>query len=145
MQSEDILHSVFRDALSDLHRFEPAHPYAVNRYLHTCVLNKIRAKAEYYGAQKRRGEIPLSDTLAERLPNGAEDAPAYADAARYARLEDALSQLPEDLREIILLRRIEEMPNAEVARVLGKSPTAVSKAYNRALARLGLLLRRAPA
>jgi DNA-directed RNA polymerase specialized sigma24 family protein len=42
------------------------------------------------------------------------------------------------MREIILLRRIEELPNREAAEVMGKSPEAASKLYNRAMARLAV-------
>lgn len=141
LESEDILHSVFREALSDLHRFQPASPHALNRYLHACVLNKIRSKAEYYGAQKRRGEIPLTDSVVEEMQGDVPRTLSYADHERYDRLEKALERLPESMREVILLRRIEELPNEEAARVLGKSPDAVSKLYNRALARLAVTLR----
>lgn len=140
LESEDILHSVFREALSDLHRFQPASPQALNRYLHACVLNKIRSKAEYYGAQKRSGEIPLTDSVVEEVPGDVPRIASYADHEKYGRLEQALERLPANMREVILLRRVEELPNEEAAKVLGKSPDAVSKLYNRALARLAVTL-----
>lgn len=145
IESEDILHSVFRDALSDLRRFQPQNPHSVNRYLHACVLNKIRSKADYYGAQKRSGEVPLSDSIVQRIPNAADAEPAYTDGERFERLEKALARLPDDMREVILLRRIEELPNRDAAQALGKSPEAASKLYNRALAKLVLMMRGAAA
>jgi RNA polymerase sigma-70 factor (ECF subfamily) len=140
LQSEDILHSVFRDALSDIHRFEPHSPQAVNHYLHTCTLNKIRSKADYFGAQKRTGEVPLTDSIIQRIPNPAGAEPRYADPVRYARLEAALARLADDMREVVLLRTVEGLPNREAAEVLGRSPEAASKLYNRALAKLAILL-----
>jgi RNA polymerase sigma-70 factor (ECF subfamily) len=144
LESEDILHSVFRDALSDIHRFHPAHPQALNRYLHACVLNKIRTKADYYAAQKRAGEVPLSDSIIGGIPNPAGAVPQYADSERFERLERAMARLPDEMREIILLRGIEELPNREAAEVMGKSPEAASKLYNRALARLAVWIGGAP-
>lgn len=141
LESEDILHSVFKDALSDLQHFEPEHARALNHYLHTCVLNKIRNKADYYAAQKRQGEVRLSDSLAARLPNSAGSTPQYHDSPRYAALEHALARLPEEMREVVLLRRVEELSNAEVAELIGKTPEAASKLYNRGLARLATLMR----
>ena len=140
LQSEDILHSVFKDALQDLHSFVPEHARSLNHYLHTCVLNKIRNKADYFGAQKRRGEVALSSSLVERLPNPIDQAPEYHDSPRYAALEAALARLPEEMRELVLLRRVEELSNLEVAELVGKSPEATSKAYNRAMARLATLM-----
>lgn len=142
LESEDILHSVFKDALEDLPRFEPRHTRALNHYLHTCVLNKIRNKADYYGAEKRRGEVPLSDSLIARLPNPADATPQYHDPPRYAALEQALSRLPDEMREVILLRRVEELSNQDAAEIMVKTPDATSKLYNRAIARLTTLMRK---
>lgn len=145
LESEDILHSVFKDALSDLHRFEPRNPQSLHRYLHTCVLNKIRSKADYFAAKKRAGEVRLSDSLIERIPNPSGAEPRYSDHERFDRLERAMQRLPDDMREIILLRKVEELPNLEAARIVGKSPEATSKLYNRALARLAVWMAGAPA
>jgi RNA polymerase sigma-70 factor (ECF subfamily) len=141
LESEDILHSVFKDALSDLHRFRPQNSDSLNHYLHACVLNKIRSKADYFTAKKRSGEIPLSDSIIERIPNPPGAEPRYSQIGLYGRLEQAILELPEEMREIILLRRIESLPNQEAAQVMGKSPEATSKLYNRALARLAVLMR----
>jgi len=140
LESEDILHSMFRDALSDVHRFVPQGPASVNRYLHACVLNKIRSKAEHYGAQKRTGEVPLSDSLLAALPHPGDSEPRYSQPEVYDRLEAALARLPEETREVILLRLVEDVPNQDVAAAIGKSPEAASKMYQRGLARLGVLL-----
>jgi len=140
LESEDILQSVFKDVLKDLESFAPQHGAALNHFLHTCVLNKIRNKADYFGARKRSGEVPLSDSLIAALPNAPEQVPQYHDAPRYAALESALARLPDEMREIVLLRRVEGLSNREVADLLGRSPEAASKAYNRALARLASLI-----
>jgi len=141
LQSEDILHSVVKDALVDLRKFEPRGANSLDHYLHVCVLNKIRVKAEYYSAKKRSGEVPLRETLHGELPDSGAGEPRYLDAERYERLERALERLPEPMREVVLLRRIENLSNLEVAEVLGKNPDATSKTYNRAIARLGMLMR----
>ena len=137
LESEDILQSVFKDVLDDIGRFEHRGPWSLNRYLHTCVLNKIRKKAEYHGAAKRTGETPLTDSLMDRVPDRSWDG-SYLDAERFEKLERALARLPEGMREVVILRRVEELSNLETARVLGKSPEATSKFYNRALARLAV-------
>lgn len=139
LQSEDILQSVVVDAFRELGRFEPFGPGSLSHYLHVCVLNKIRSKAEFYSASKRSGDVPLSDTLADRLAGQGGAPLAYADPARYERLERALAALPEEMREAVLLRTVEGLSNREAAVVLGKSEEAASKLYNRALARFGTL------
>jgi RNA polymerase sigma-70 factor (ECF subfamily) len=139
LQSEDVLQSVVADAFRDLPRFEPHGPGSLSHYLHACVLNKIRSKAEFFGAAKRSGEVPLSDSVADRLASREEAGPGYLDAARYEHLERALTALPEDMREAVLLRTVEGLTNRQAAAVLGKSEEAASKTFNRALAKLGRL------
>ncbi len=139
LQSEDILHSVVREVIaSELAGFEPRGPRSLERYLHTCVLNKIRSKAAYFGAQKRTADVPLSDSILEQLPNDEQSAPRYMDAERYGRLERALLHLPDPMREVVILRAVEGLSNQEAARVIDKTTEATSKLYNRAIARLGV-------
>jgi len=61
------------------------------------------------------------------------------------RLRDALAQLADIDREIILLRNFEGLSNQEAAQVLGIEPVAASKRYGRALLRLRNLLVRSDA
>jgi RNA polymerase sigma-70 factor (ECF subfamily) len=136
VQSEDVLHSVVKDALVDLERFEPRGPGSLLHWLHVCALNKSRAKAEHYGADKRAGEERLPDSVLAALPGGSAEL-GYLDGARYERLERGLAQLPDAMREIVLLRSVEGLGNEEAAAVLGTTPGAASKLYNRALVRLG--------
>lgn len=142
LTSEDILHSVIKDALGDLRRFEHRGPGSLGHYLHACVLNKIRNKADYHAALKRAGDVPLSDELLGVLPTpGLELEPGYVDGERFERLERALGDLPADVRELVLLRLVEGATNQEAAAIVGKTPEAASKAYCRGMARLGTLTR----
>jgi RNA polymerase sigma-70 factor (ECF subfamily) len=135
--SEDILQSVVADALSDIRRFEPRGEGSFGRWLSACVLNKIRSKAEHFGADKRSGGVPLSDSLAGRLAAPADETPRYADPERWEVLEATLAELEPEQREVVLLRTIEGLSNVEAAARIHKSPEAASKLYNRALARVG--------
>jgi RNA polymerase sigma factor (sigma-70 family) len=138
--SEDILHSVVADALSDIRAFEPRGKGALGRWLATCVVNKIRSKAEHHAARKREGGVQLSDSIAARLSALPDEEPRYLDGRRWEDLEGLLLGLDEVQRDVVVLRAVDGLSNAEVAQQLGKSPEATSKAYNRALARLGARL-----
>ena len=138
LQSEDVLHSVVREALTDLQRFEPQDDRALGRYLHVCVLNKIRKKGNFYSAQRRAGDVPLSDTLMQRLPEGGPE--RYLDHDRYEALERAIEKLPEAMREVVMLRSVHGLSNQEAAADLGKTPEATTKIYQRAMVRLGITL-----
>lgn len=137
LQSEDILQSVVKDALSDLAHFEPRGPGSLGHYLHVCVLNKIRAKAAHQAAFERAGECRLPDSALDALPQPQVGEPRYLESARYERLESGMAKLPAEMREVVLLRSVEGLGNDEAAALLGKSPAATSKLFNRALARLG--------
>lgn len=139
LDSEDILHSVFRDALDDLLDFEPRHPGALDHYLHVCALNKIRSKAAYHAARKRAGDQPLSRAILDQLATQPASPPAYS-SERYERLERALQALPPQLREVVVLRAIEDLPFEEVGRAIDRSAAAANKLYHRAIARLGQAL-----
>lgn len=143
MQSEDVLQSVMREALADLARFQPRGVSALARYLNTCVRNKLGGFARRWNAERRRGETPLTDTMLDGAaadPGGL----AYREPARWERLERALAVLPEPMREVILLRLVEGVPNAEAAAALGRSSDATSKLFTRAMARLVTLVGEAP-
>ena len=55
---------------------------------------------------------------------------------RHALLRQAIGELPENDRQIIILRHFDDMDNSECARVLGIEPKAASIHYVRALERL---------
>ncbi len=139
LQSEDILQSVFKDVVDDIDHFQPEGRDSFNRYLHVCVLNKIRKKFDYFKAQKRAGDVPLSDSMLSRVP-GDDDELTYWDSALYEKLELCIGKLPENMREVLFLRAFENQSNQEAAQALGKTPEAVSKLYNRALSRLGIAM-----
>ena len=51
-------------------------------------------------------------------------------------MQQALAALPEPLREVLVLRGIEQMPNGEVARRLELSDSAVTRRFQAALQQL---------
>lgn len=55
---------------------------------------------------------------------------------RAVLLADALGRLPDDYKEAIVLRNLEELPFGEVAKRMGRSEDAVQKLWVRALAKL---------
>lgn len=75
--------------------------------------------------------VPLDDEMASSLPDPAE---AVEQGFTSEWLRNSLSQLSGDQRDVILLRFVEGMPVAEVARLLHRSPDSV-----KALQRRGLL------
>lgn len=140
IESEDVLQSVVRQAFAGLHDFVPQGDGALAKYLHVCVLNMIRKKAGYFGAQRRDGAVPLTDSVAATLTTAQEPGLRYVDADRYERLERGLARLQEPMRTVVELRACEGLAHAEIAAQIGRSEEATKKLYQRAIARLGVML-----
>jgi RNA polymerase sigma-70 factor (ECF subfamily) len=65
---------------------------------------------------------------------------AFSRNQRHMRLEQALAALPEDAREALRLRYVENLPSKEIAERLGKTDGAVRVLLTRSLQRLQMLL-----
>ena len=61
---------------------------------------------------------------------------AFSRNVREARLQEALAGLPDELREALRLRYVENLPSKEIADRLGKSDAAVRVMLSRGLRRL---------
>ncbi len=136
-QSEDVLQSVALEAFRELPRFEPRGSGSLRRFLHVLVHNKLCDLADRQGASKRANSVPLTDALAAELRGDTAAELAYTDPV-YERLERAVQRLPEDMREVLLLRRFDGLSSQEVAQQLGKSDDVVRKLHSRAMARLAI-------
>src|SRR6185295_5833752 len=115
LQSEDILQSVVLEAFLELDAFEYRGAQSLERFLHRLVLNKIRDRADTFAAQKRAGSVPLDERTAAALAAPDADALRYRDASRYDDLERCLCALPTEMREVIVLRKLDGLNSSEVA------------------------------
>jgi RNA polymerase sigma-70 factor (ECF subfamily) len=101
-----------------------------------------RAVRALVGTRKRD---PGREEPAEELDAlAASDSSPSAVAVRHeeaVRMADALARLPEDMRQVLLGRHVDDLPHAAIAERLGRSEAAVRMLYLRALARLRELYR----
>jgi RNA polymerase sigma-70 factor, ECF subfamily len=89
-----------------------------------------------------RGSAPIAplDAAGEPAAPG-QDAPRrMQDDQRRLALEEALARLPERQRLAVILRHVEELPNPEIAAIMGISTEAVESLTARGRALLGRLL-----
>jgi RNA polymerase sigma factor (sigma-70 family) len=133
---DHLLLSVALDAFRDLDNFVPREPGSFRHYLNKLVLDRICDRARYFDAAKRRGGERASQNQLKELP--AKDSQgSYFDASgRFERLEREIQRLPEDMRQVLILRSVDGLPSQEVAKMLDKSDAAVRKSYSRAVAHL---------
>ncbi len=139
LQSEDVLQSVALEAFRALPQFEHRGTGSLRAFLHTLVLNKIRDRADTWAAKKRSGTVPLTDALQAQLQDTSA-APNYFDGDRFEGLEACLRRLPEEMREVIVLRKIEGLSSKEAAERIGKSDAATRQLFSRAMAKLTVML-----
>lgn len=85
-----------------------------------------------------RRPVTADASLPERGEPGSEDDLVAGLDARHVRA--VLDELPDDQREVVVLRFLADLPLADVAAVTGRSLTAVKALQHRGLARLRRLL-----
>ena len=105
----------------------------------------IDARRKHIGADKRsvRREVALSEASSMALANSVLSQQP-GDAAQREELiqltHQAIQQLSEADRAVLVLRHVEDLSNLEAAEVLEISPDAASKRYGRAILRLRTVL-----
>jgi RNA polymerase sigma-70 factor (ECF subfamily) len=115
----------------------------LRQILATTLANLVR---HHYGTQRR--DLRLERELAAELDQSSQmldqrlQAPGSSPSQRVARREqavvlaDMLGQLPEDYREVVILRHLEGLSFPEVSRRMGRTLDSVKKLWARALAQL---------
>ncbi len=110
--AEDVVQDAMLRGLTYMHAFRGDNPKGwLLRIVRTTAYDRLSER-------KRAAEVPLDTGPAAALPDPA-DTPeaAVADGQRRAALDRALAALPDELREVIVLRELEEMPYREIARI----------------------------
>jgi len=149
--SADIVHSVCREVLSDIDRFEYRDEAGFRHWLFQQAERKIVDRARYWAREKRdvRREQSLAavERDAHERSRELECMQSFFTPSRDAeareeleRIERAFARLPQDYREIISLARIVGLSHAEIAREMGRTEGATRTLLSRALARLATLL-----
>lgn len=147
---EDVLQEVQLEAYRRLEDYLQRAPMPFTFWMRRMVCQQLYdLQRRHLDAQCRsvRREQRLPDRssfeLARQLSiNDASPSGAMADKERAQRMQEALAELSEPDREILLMRYVEGLSNREVAWMLDLSPDAASKRHGRALLRLHRVLRR---
>lgn len=100
----------------------------------------------YLGTKKRdpRMEHALDQRLADAsgflqsglVANVTSPSQHFARNEAFLQLAEALEDLPEDYQQVIVLRHVDALAFADVARIMGRSVDSVEKLWVRALAKL---------
>jgi RNA polymerase sigma-70 factor (ECF subfamily) len=155
LDASDLVQETFAEAHRNFGLFrgadEPQLVSWLRQILAARVANLVR---HYFGTQGR--DVRLEHDLVAALDNSSRalgvdlaaslTSPSNAAARREQAvvLADALNRLPEDYREVIVLRNMEGLTFPEVARRMERTQDSVEKLWLRALARLRQVFGEAP-
>lgn len=145
LESQDIVQDAFTRAVKGFDHFELRNEGAFLHWLGELVRNAINDRYDQFRAKKRDmrqenaiepGEradsgrdtsLPGNDPTPSRILEGREDA---------FRLGAAMDQLPQDARDVIVFRDLEELSFAEIGRLTGRTEDAARMYYARSKAKL---------
>ena len=129
--AEDITQECFLGLLDAPERFDPAKG-SLRMYLYGAVRNLAR---KYHGL--RDGDVDLEDTEIDQAP---ELSQVFLQQEQSQVIRQAISTLPPQQREALILFQYEELPLEEIAGILGIEIGAVKSRLHRARARLKRIL-----
>jgi RNA polymerase sigma-70 factor (ECF subfamily) len=126
--AEDLTARTFYKALANLERYRyRGLPFSA--WLYRIAHNLV---ANWHRDRKRRGGVPL-DAVA-MIGKGGDSAQEFAEShERVEVLRDAISGLPVDRQELLVLKYTTELSNREIGKVMGRSEGAVKALYHRTL------------
>ena len=152
VESDDIFQEVVADAVRALNDMDLSERDPFSWLCQIAERRIVDAHRRFFGAQKRDAgrEVPLGS------PGGSDSQPAgvinmlvasmttpsqaFSRNAKEARLMEAMGQLPDDQREALRMRYVENKPSKEIAEKLGKSDAAVRVMLTRSIKRLQSIL-----
>ncbi len=139
--AEDIAQEVFYRIYRAVERLDPERD--PSGWVTTITLNTCRKHWASKAEAQARQTLGFEDRegIEERLPAAVANPQEILESSEQkGRLVAALDQLPEPMRETIVLHVYGGLGHDEIAEVLGIGHAAARKRYSRALARLGELL-----
>jgi RNA polymerase sigma-70 factor (ECF subfamily) len=130
--AEDLTAKVFYQAMNHIGRFvQRGAPFSswLYRIAHNLVANWHRDRS--------RRQIVSLDRLAS-VNRQREDGPfqRVVQGERYDALVAEIRCLPTDRQELLILKFVERLPNAEIGQIMGRSEGAIKSLYHRTLVSL---------
>lgn len=147
LESRDLLQLTFLKAFERIGELRSTDAASLMAWLARIAENEIRDQATFHHRQRRDAgrEVALDEPgtvrdlqLVERVRSASS---RLVLSEQAERLERALENLDEHYREVILLRRFEELSYAEIGRRLGKTPDAARMLFSRAMAALTVAMK----
>jgi RNA polymerase sigma-70 factor (ECF subfamily) len=145
LAADDVFQETLIQAYRSLDAFKDTGPGSFQRWMFSVAENRLKDLHKYHAAQKRHPAHEAADagpTAEERriVDRLAGDGTTPSQGVRRTeiaeRLSAALARIPDDLRELIVLRVIEDLSFREITERIGTDARAARGLYARALREL---------
>lgn len=130
-EAEDLTAKVFMRAMGHIRSYdERGVPFSA--WLYRIAHNLV---ANWHRDRQRRKIIPLDDFMSKRLRS---DMPEEETESKEEQrhLLDSIRRLPEDRQQLLILKYVERLSNAEIGKVMDRTEGAVKSLYYRTLSAL---------
>ncbi len=135
--AEDLTERVFQRALGRVSEFQDMGvPFSA--WLYRIAHNLV---ANWHRDRSRRPTVALDEGSASGMASSHPEAEAEASEERELLLE-AVRALPPERQQLLILKFVERMSNAEVGQVMGRTEGAIKSLYHRTLSALRDEIRR---
>jgi len=126
--AEDLTARVFYRVLRNIHRYEDRGlPFSA--YLYRIAHNVV---ANWHRDNQRRAEIPLDALWALQDDSPAPEVTLLRNE-EYERLMTVIRRLPPDRQQLLILKFVERLSNAEIGQIMGRTEGAIKSLYHRTL------------
>lgn len=126
--AEDLTARVFFRAMSHIGNYvDKGVPFQA--WLYRIAHNLV---ANWHRDQGRRKVIPLDDYVVHSLKSEAPDRLAE-DSEEQEKLMEAIHRLPEERQQLLLLKFIDQLSNAEIGEIMDRTEGAIKSLYHRTL------------
>lgn len=146
LDASDLVQETFLKAYREFRQFVGSGERELVAWLRRILVRTRSNQARHHRARGRDQRRQESlDVLLDRSSLAIQEQLADSIASPSARavhreqavlLADALERLPDDYREVLMLRHVEQVPVAEIAARMGRTPNAVRKLWTRAMVAL---------
>lgn len=143
LESQDVLQHTMIKAYERLDQFQGGGETSLMAWFGAIARNEIRDQAKFFGRGGRDfgRDVPLDVAVGEIHETLRTEVSRLHLLAQARMLETAIESLDESHKEVILLRRFEELSFPQIGEHLGKSPDACRMLYSRAMASLTFRVR----
>lgn len=129
--AEDLTARVFHRALSHIPRYEDRGlPFSA--WLYRIAHNLV---ANFHRDRKRKKLVPIENLILSTIRrDGPDRVTERRDEAE--QLLEVIRSMPEDRQQLLILKFVDRLPNAEIGEIMGRSEGAIKSLYHRTLVSL---------